>query len=328
MAQRRLVLLTLGAGLSGHAPVLRAQAPGANLRRVGVLAPSTRVREEVTLKPFFDQMRELGWIEGQTIAYDWVYADDQMALLPRLAAELVARKPELIYAPPMPSALAAKRATGTIPIVFGVGRDPVAAGLVVSLARTGGNVTGIAANFDSLAPKHLELLNAIRPGAKRIGFVGDPSDVQFNLDRAALGPAAKALGLSITVAEGSNPAEFDAALATLIAQGVEAIYGSGPLVFNLRGRLIELASSKRLPVIGHVAPVAEAGALFSFGASLADQLRRSAQMVDKILKGGKPADIPVEQPTLFELVVNLKTAKALGITVPRTFLLRADRVIE
>ena len=328
MNPRRLLLLALGAGLSGHASLLRAQAPATNLRRVGVLAPSTRAKEEVILKPFFDQMREMGWIEGQTIAYDRAYADDQQREVSRLAVELVARKPELIYAPPMPAAIAAKRATGTIPIVFGTGTDPVAAGLVASMARPGGNVTGVASNFESLVPKRIELLHEMLPGAKRIGFLGDSSDARFKIDRAALAPAAKTLGLTMVVAEASNAVEFDAAVAMLIGQGVDVIYGAGSLVTNLRGRLVELASRKRLPVVGGVTPMAEAGALFIYGASLDDQFRRSAQMVDKILRGAKPADMPVEQPTRFELIINLKAAKALGITIPKSMLLRADEVIQ
>ena len=212
--------------------------------------------------------------------------------------------------------------------MFGTGTDPVAAGLVASLAQPGGNVTGVVSIIESLAPKRIELLHELLPAAKRIGYLGDPSDARFNIDRAALAPAAKALGLTIIVAGASNPVEFDAAVATLIGQGAEAIHGTGSLVTNLRGRLIELANRRRLPVIGGVTPMAEAGALFTYGASLPDQFRRSAQLVDKILKGAKPADIPVEQPTRFELVINLKAAKALGITIPRSVLLRADEVIQ
>ena len=153
MNPRRLIVLALGAALSGHAALLRAQTPGANLRRVGVLVPSTRANAAVTLKPFFDQMRELGWIEGQNIAYDRVYADDQGRDVPRLAAELVARKPELMFAPRVVAALAAKQATAAIPIVFVTGTDPVGHGLVASLARPGGNATGVINVIESLVPK-------------------------------------------------------------------------------------------------------------------------------------------------------------------------------
>ena len=195
------------------------------------------LRPKVTLKPFFDQMRELGWIEGQNIAYDRVYADDQQQMLPWLAAELVAH---------------------------------------------------------------------------------------------AMATVVASLGLTVSVAEAANPGDFDAAVARLVAQRIDAIFASGgsALVTNMRGRLIELANQTRLPVIGVQPIVADAGGLFAYGAPLADRIRRSALLVDKILKGAKPADLPVEQPTLFELVVNLKTAKALGITIPNSILLRADRVIE
>ena len=328
MNQRRLLVLALGASLSGQAALLRAQTSGRGMRRVGVLAPSTQAKEEITLKPFFDQMRQLGWIEGQTIAYDRVYADDQMERLPTLAAELVARKPDLIYAPPASAAVAAKQATQTIPIIFGTGTDPVGTGLVSSLARPAGNVTGVVSVIDSLAPKLIELLSEIQPRAKRIGYLGDPNDPRSKVDRSAMVSVASARGLTIIVAEASRPTQLGAAVTGLIAQHVDAIVTGTSSTFNMRESLMALANSHRVPVIGHRAQLADAGALFAYGASLADQLRRSAYLVDKVLKGAKPADIPVEQPTLFELVVNLKAAKALGITIPQTILLRADRVIE
>lgn len=330
MKRRHALQLAASAAVAARAAPIRAQAAAAPLRRVGVLVPSTRAKEEATLKPFFDQMRELGWLEGQNIAYDRVYADDQMAVLPRLAAELAARKPELIYAPPTPAALAAKQATQTIPIVFMAVADPVGSGLVTSLALPGGNVTGISGVFASLALKRVELLREILPGAKRLGLLGDSNDRLAKLDQQELVLLAAALGLTIIFAEASSPVEFDAAVARLVADRVDAILpaGTGINVVNLRARLIELATQKRVPVVGNLPIVADAGALFSYGASLEARLRRSAQMVDKILKGAQPADIAVEQPTLFELVVNLKSARALDIVVPRSILLRADRVIE
>ena len=324
MNSRRHLLLALGAALGGHATLLRAQTPAANLRRVGVLVPSTRAREEVTLKPFFDQMRELGWIEGQTIAYDRSYADDQHESLPRLAAELVARRPELIYAPPAPSALAAKQATQTIPIVFGAVPDPVGIGLVTSLARPGGNVTGISNISASLGPKRVQLLREILPGVKRLGLLGDPTDPNTKIESQAIGPAAAALGLTTIVAEATHTGDFDAAFAQLVAERADVIYLlESALTFNMRAQLIELANQKRMPAINM-----GVGSLFSYSAPLADRLRRSAYLVDKILKGAKPAEIPVEQPTRFELIINLKAAKALGITIPKSVLLRADKVIQ
>ena len=212
MNPRRLVVLALGASLSGHSALLRAQSPAAGLRRVGVLAPSTRAKEEVILKPFFEQMRALGWIEGQNIAYDRVYADDQQQDLARLAGELVTRKPELIYAPRVVAALAAKRATGTIPIVFATGTDPVGNGLVASLARPGGNATGVLNNIESLVPKRLELLHEILPRAKHVGMLRDPTEPQSIDSLRRTGLAAMALGLTVVWADMSDPSELDAAM--------------------------------------------------------------------------------------------------------------------
>jgi putative ABC transport system substrate-binding protein len=328
MNRRHTLRFAISAAMAARAPPLCAQNAGAGLRRVGVLAPSTRAKEEITLKPFFDQMRELGWIEGQTIAYDRVYADDQHQDLPRLAAELVARNPDVIYAPPYTAAVAARQATRAIPIVFVAGSDPVGSGLVASLARPGGNATGLTSVVDSLAPKRIQLLREILPGAKRIGLLGDPTEPNFASDRNALAPVALALGLTIVMAEASNPLELDAAVSKLLGQNVDAIYANSSIALNLRTRLIELANHRHVPVVGVRASMVEAGALFAYSVSLPDQLRRSAQLVDKILKGAKPADIPVEQPTRFELVINLKAAKSLGITIPRSVLLRADEVIQ
>jgi putative ABC transport system substrate-binding protein len=331
MNQRRLLLFALGASLSCHEARSQAQTAAGMMRRVGVLAPSTRAREEVILKPFFDEMRQLGWIEGQNISYDRVYADDQQERLPSLAAELVARKPELIYAPPTPAAVAAKRATQTIPIVFGQAFDPVGIGLVASLARPGGNVTGMSASVtDPLQPKRIELLHEILPGVKRIGLLGDATDPGARLIQQDLAPLAAQMGLTLTYVEAANPVQFDAAVAKLVAERVDAILtvAVSPLIGNLKARLIELANQQRIPVVAGGTSYADAGALFVYGASTADTLRRSALLVDKILRGARPADLPVEQPNRFELLVNLKAAKALGITVPRSILLRADRVIE
>ncbi len=328
MPRRRRLALAVFASLSVCAPLLLAQTPGAHPRRVGVLAPSTRAKDDVILKPSFDQMRELGWIEGQTIAYDRVYADDQQQDLPRLAAELVARKPELIFAPPTVAALAAKQATGTIPIVFTTLTDPVGNGLVASLARPGGNATGVINVIESLTPKRLQLLHEILPNARRVGFLRDPTELQSDASLRSSDQAATALGLTIIWADMSNPSELDAALAKLTGQGVDVIFAVPTIASNLRARIVGLANQKRVPVMFKRAFELEAGGLFSYGSSLADQIRRSAQLVDKILKGAKPADMPVEQPTKFELAINLKAAKALGITIPRSVLLRADEVIQ
>jgi putative tryptophan/tyrosine transport system substrate-binding protein len=319
--RRRLLAACAGIGLT---PVW-AQTPAP--RRVGVLAPSTAAREGVTLKPFFDEMQRLGWVEGRNVVYDRVFANDQHAQLPRLATELVARGPELIYAPPQPAAVAARRATSKIPIVFATGTDPVGAGLAESLARPGGNATGIGM-FDSLAPKSLELLRDILPRARRIGLLGDPSDPRFNLDRNALTPLLPSFGMHLRAVPVNNPTSLEMGAIQLVSEHVDVIFTCSSITFNLRHRLIELTRPQRVPVLGHRGAMADAGALFVYGASLAEQIRRSAMVVDKVLKGARPGEIPIEQPTRLELVVNQKTARALGITIPQSVLVRADRVIE
>ncbi len=327
MNRRRMLRFAIGVGVGACALPLWAQNPAAGLRRVGVLAPSTRAQEEDTLKPFFDEMRRLGWVEGQTIAYDRAYAGDRHQDLPRLAAELVARKPEVIYAPPAVAAVAARHATGTIPIVFAAVTDPVGRGLVSSLARPGGNATGFVSVAESLVPKLIELLHEILPDAKRVGLLSDPAEPIPASDRTRLVLGAAALGLTIVEVEMSSAAELDAAMAKLIGQRVDVIVASSTIASNVPGRLIELANRRRLPVVGSVRMV-EAGSLFSYSSSLTDRLRRSGQVVDKILKGAKSADLPVEQPTKFELIINLKAAKALGIVIPQSVLSRADEVIQ
>ena len=321
--RRRFLGWVVGAGGSLLTARLRAQS----IRRVGVLAPSTRANEEVTLKPFFDEMRRLGWVEGRTIAYDRAYADDRHQNLPRLAAELVRRSPELIYAPPQVAAMAAHDATRAIPIVFATGRDPVAVGLVASLAHPGGNVTGILSNFDSIAPKRLELLLEIVPTVRRIGMVGDTTDPLSRFDREALARASTDRGMTLVVVDASSPDEYDVAVRRLISERVDAIFATSSISMNLAARVIGPATLKRVPVFGGRVPMVREGALLSYGGSLAAALRRSAQIVDKLLKGAKPADIAVEQPDKLELVVNQRAARLLGITLPKSVLLRADEVL-
>ena len=188
--------------------------------------------------------------------------------------------------------------------------------------------TRVISVIDTLAPKRLELLHEILPAAKRIGLLGDSLDPRLTSDRTALMPVASALGLTLIVREASDPVEFDAAVASLMEQRVDAIMATTSISSNLRERLIELTSRRRVPVVGTLTPVAEAGGLLSYNASIPDQLRRSAQMVDKVLKGAKPADLAVEQPSRFELVINLKAARTLGLTVPPSLLQRADVVIQ
>jgi putative ABC transport system substrate-binding protein len=308
----------------------RARAGGQNAaaRRVGVLAPSTAEREAATLKPFFEEMERLGWKEGEQIAYDRAFAANRHEDLPRLAAELTARRPDLIYAPPSPAAIAAKGATSTIPIVFATATDPVGSGLVQSLARPGGNVTGICSVMDSLAPKSLELLQQLLPGLRRVGLLGESRDARLRLDRDALLPLLPPRGLRLLQGEATNPQGVDQAVERLLLDRVDAVLTNSSLTFNMRDRLAQRFRTRRVALVGHRAEMVEAGALFSYGASLAEQLRASALVVDRVLKGARPDSIPVKQPTRFELAFNSATARALGIEISQTVRLRADRFIE
>ncbi|MEO6408748.1 MAG: ABC transporter substrate-binding protein [Burkholderiaceae bacterium] len=327
MKPRRTLLFGVAAALAGVGRPLHARSDAVPVR-IGVLAPSTRANEAITLKPFFDQMRELGWVEGRNVVYDHAYADDLRGNLDPLAGQLVARSPDIIFAPPSPAAVAARRATRRIPIVFATGTDPVGTGLVESLARPGGNVTGVLSVIDSLAPKLVEIIRAVLPAVRRLGYLSDPADPRSRTDLAALGPPLAAWNMTIVVADVVEPGALNRALGTLIERRVEAILTGTSLTFNLRRQVIERSHAAGIPVFGHRAEFAEAGALVAYGAPLPQQMRRAAELVDKILNGARPADIPVEQPSVFEMVVNLKTARALGITLAPAVLLRADRVIE
>ncbi len=273
-------------------------------------------------------MRRLGWVDGKNITYDWALGVDEEQRLPRLAAELVARKPDVIFAPPASAAIAARKATQSIPIVFATGTDPVGSGLVQSLAHPGGNVTGLISVVDSLAPKLVQLLREMNPHLKVIAYLGNPEDPRWRIDGEALA-SLDASGIMLVKAPISNQLQMSSAVEAVVKQGAQAIITVGSAVaFNLRDQLIQHANRHRIPVVAHRSELADSGALFSYGASLSEQIRLSARLVDRILKGQRPANIPVEQPNTFELVINRKTAARLGLTVPTTLLLRADRVIQ
>ena len=331
MKRRALLVGLWGAVLSAPLASLgqSAKTPATPLRRVAVLGVSTPAKEEPILKPFFSRMRELGWIEGQNITYDRIHADDDHARLPALAADLVKRGPEAIFAPPVPAALAAAQATRTTPVVFSLTGDPVALGLVKSLARPGGNVTGVTFSAESLSPKRLEILRELLPKAVRIGIAFDPNDAASQLDRRVIENARAKLGFVLIDAPVGKPQELDSVVGELLKQSPDAVVMlAGTLVFNLRNRILELAARSKCPVVGNNPQTTADGALFSYGPSLAERIRRGAYYVDRILKGARPEELPVEQLSKLELVINRKTAKALGITIPQSILLRASKVIE
>jgi putative ABC transport system substrate-binding protein len=272
-------------------------------------------------------MRELGWVEGRNVTYDRVYAEGDETRLPELGGQLVARKADLLYVTTNPEALAVQGKTRTIPIVFSAVAGPVEIGLVKSLARPGGNATGVANIGWELGGKRMQLLKQVLPNLRRVGVLVVPNTPSAMNEPQLIGQAA-GTGVEVMAAYVKD-GELGTAFASLAQRQVEAVLMTHSVIFmRQRKRVLELASKLRIPVIGHRSEIAEAGALLSYSSILLEQVRASARIADKILKGARPADIPVERPVKFELVVNLKTANALGITVPQSVLLQADRVIE
>jgi ABC-type uncharacterized transport system substrate-binding protein len=328
MPRRALALLvTLALGLLVAPLAATAQSP-TPVHRVGYLLGSTR-EQEPALEAFLEGMRALGYVEGQNLVMEYRAAEGQYERLPALAAELVRLKVDVLLAVITPAALAAKDATTTIPIVMmGIG-DPVGSGLVASLARPGGNVTGLASVQTDLVGKELEFLKDVLPTVSRVAVLWNPANPAHARHVRAADVAAQALGVQLHLVEAGGPEAFDRAFAAMTRAHVGALLVLGDsIVFQHRRRLAELAATNRLPTVHNIRPFVEAGGLMAYGPSTPDLRRRAAVYVDKILKGAKPADLPVEQPTKFELVINLKTAEALGITIPPTLLFQADEIIR
>jgi putative ABC transport system substrate-binding protein len=305
----------------------RAQQPAMPV--VGFLHPSSS--DTARLRAFRQGLKDAGFIEGENVAIEYRWAEDQTDRLPALAAELVQRRVAVIAAiGGIPSALAAKAATTTIPVVFLVGIDPVRLGLVASLARPGGNLTGINVFASELAPKRLELLRALVPGAIRIAVLVDPTNAPgTDSTLRDVGAAASAMGLQIHVLNASTSLELDGAFATLVSERSDAlVVGSTPFLFDRRVQLAQLAARHAVPAIYQDRHHVEVGGLMSYGASLGDGYRHVGVYTGRILKGAKPADLPVVQSTRFELVINVPTARMLSLTVPDKLLATADEVIE
>ena len=320
-------LLALGAA----AGPLRAQAPSqtGNPARVAIFASTTRAEYQSREKILVDAMRELGWVEGRNVVYDRVYADDDEVRLPALAKALVSRSPDVIHVISNRTALAVFAQTRTIAIVMAASADPVAAGLVKSLARPGGNVTGIANIGFELGPKRLQLLKEAVPKVARVGVLVNPLYPYTLSEQKLIEQAASTLRVAVTPLSVKQRTDLEAAIALAAKNRVEAVLTTNIAPFvDFRKQLLGIAARHRIAVIGHRGEQAEDGALIAYGSTLSEQIGRSAHFVDNVLKGAKPADLPVEQPTRFELVVNRKTARALGLTIPPSFLARADRVIE
>ena len=330
MTTRRQFLRTVSVGLLAAPLAVEAQQPG-RVPRIGVLSLTSPSDRPPLLDAFRQGLRELGWVEGQNIVIDYRYAEGRVDRLPDLAAELVRLKVDLIVASAgTQAATAAKNATETIPIVMIYVRDPVGTGLIASLARPGGNVTGVSGSAGlEIVAKQLELLKETVPKIRRVAILSNPANAYHQLAIREVNVAARSLGVQLQLLEARGPNEFDGAFAAMATERVGALLVLSDAIFNShRTRLADLAARSRLPAAYGVRESVEAGGLMSYGPSFLDLFRRSAAYVDKILKGAKPGDLPVEQPTKIELVINLKTAKALGLTIPPSLLQRADQVIE
>jgi ABC-type uncharacterized transport system substrate-binding protein len=304
--------------------------PARKIRRLGYLAASSYTASSFVLEAFRQRLRELGWVEGQNLVIDYRFAEGQSDRLPDLAGQLVRLQVDLIVATPARPALAARSVTSTIPIVMIGASDPVGLGLVGSLAQPGGNVTGLSYSVGlEIFGKQLNLLKEAVPTVHRVGILSNPlNPIQPDAIRE-LKVAARSLGLELRLLEARGPDDFDDAFATMANERVGALLVMvDPVLTFHRTRLAELAAKSRLPAAYTNRLPVEVGGLMSYGPSFSDLWRRAADYVDKILKGAKPAELPVEQPTKFELLINLRTAKALGLTIPQSLLLRADEVIQ
>ncbi len=325
--RRRKFVALASAGLL--VPRLLAAQQSATVYRVGYLSISSHtISKKIYYETFKKRMHELGYIEGRNIVFEPRWAETNVAHLPGLAAELVALKSDVIVAVTNPSVAAVKQVTATIPIVMVVVAGPVKSGFISSLAHPGANITGVTTLGEDLVGKTVELIHASAPKARRIAVLisGDPSHV---LQLNQLQDIAKRIGLAVVSARATSPEEIDTAFASFIKEKAEALIVLADALFMFAySKIIELTGQAKLPAIFQARELTDAGGLMSYGPNVHQNFRLAADYVDKILHGAKPGDLPVQQPTKFELVINMKTAKALGLTIPQTVLLLADEVIE
>jgi len=322
------ITLLLG-GLFSPLAVRAQQA--AKVPRIGYLA-GDRAASPHLIEAFRQGLRDLGYVEGSNVLIEYRDAEGKFERLPALAAELVALKIDVIVAGGTPLILAAKQATRTLPIVFAAASDPVTDGLVTSLARPGGNVTGLSNIAPDLVGKRLELLKQAVPGVNRVAILWQPGGTGERTEqdmRKGAEAAARALGMRLQFLEARGPADFDRAFSDMTRERAGALTSlGGSMFFSERRRLVDLAAKNRLPALYQQREFVDAGGLMAYGANLADNFRRAATYVDKILKGTKPGDLPSSSRLKFELVINTKTPKALGLTIPPSLLQRADHVIQ
>ena len=325
--KRREFITLLGGAAVAWPVAARAQQPAKPV--IGFLDSQSRTFADFVLPAFRQGLKDNGYVEGDNVAVEYRFAENQIDRLPALAAELVRLPVALIIAGAPPAALAAKAATTTIPIVFGMGDDPVKIGLVTSLARPGGNLTGINFFSSELAAKRMELVREMVPAAARVAMVSDPTFTLTEFQVRDAETAARAMGLQLQVLSASTSREINAAFANFVRERPDALYlGTGPFFVSRRVQLTQLAARHAVPAIYSGRHYTEVGGLMSYGTSLTDAYRQMGAYTGRILKGAKPADLPVVQSTKFELVINAETARMLGLTVPDKLLAAADDVIE
>ena len=326
MIARREFITLLGGATAAWPIAARAQQAG-KIYKIGYLSPS--LPSPVIRRPLFETLRELGWIEGKNITFEYRYAEDRLERLPELAAELVRLNVDIIVAVGTLGPLAAKAATSTIPIVMTASGDPLGSGLVTGLAHPGGNVTGMSLMVPDLGGKRLELLKELLPQLSRLAVLWNAANPYPAIVFKETQTAGRILGIEVQSLEVRSPDDLDDAFAMARQQRPDALITvEDPLTMAYRKRIADFALADQLPSLHGMTEFVAAGGLISYGANLADLYRRAAGYVDKLLKGAKPADLPVQQPTKFELMINLKTAKVLGLEIPATLLARADEVIE
>jgi putative tryptophan/tyrosine transport system substrate-binding protein len=328
MRRRAFIAFLGGAVAMWPIAVHGRQQPG-KVPRIGFLARTSAASLSSLLDSFRQALRDLGWVEGENIGIEYQFGDGQFNRLDELAAALVRLKVDVIVTVDTPPTEAVKQASSTIPIVIAVSADPVESGLVASLARPGGNVTGLSRLAPDTDQKNLEIVKETLPNTQRVAMIWDPNNWGMTLRLAAIQEAARKLGVELQCIEAPDSAELAAALTLATKNPPDALIVLSPIYAAYRNEIVEFTTKTSVPLIFDTKGLAgEPGALLSYGANLSELFRNAAMYVDKILRGAKPPDLPVEQPTKFELVINLKTARALGLTVPPTLLSRADEVIE
>jgi putative tryptophan/tyrosine transport system substrate-binding protein len=324
---RRREFITLLGGAASAWP-LPARAQQAAMPTIGFLGESTPVGQSERTAAFVRRLRELGWIEGRTVAIEYRWAEGRSDRFSEIANEFVRLKVDVIVTSSTPAVIAAKQATSIIPIVFAIAADPIGTGLVASLARPGGNVTGLSIQSTDVAAKRLALLREVVPSLRRLAIVANFGNPASALESGEVQTAARALGLEVTTVEIRRAEDITPAFEAIEGRADAVYVPTEPLVLTNRVRINTMALGARLATIYSGREYVESAGLMSYGPNRPDLFRRAGDIADKILRGAKPADIPVEQPTKFDLVINLTTAKALRLTIPESFLLRADEVIE